>query len=449
MRTSSRDHEPDGGSASARPIRLVVLAAWIATAALAMTAIDFVQLWSMSGGDGAISFALVHAASSWAPWVMLALPLAWVNARFPAIPGVTARFVSVHLLAAGLVFGLVWAWATLTEPFVHEVHSDYFRSQIRAQMVEFRESTTLPELFPERGAQPLHAASFEEALERMFEGGSPEFADGAMVMMPDEFEDLFPEDAETIGLVDVQGPGWFPWMLQVLIVYGALSALSQFAIVGREFARARTAEAELRSRHDRMRLDTLRSRVDPHFLYNALTNISAATREDPETARAMIVDLADLMRDSSAQHSSLVTTLEDELALLRRYLSLVARRYGERIHVQFRVAPETLGRSLPGWSLQPLLENVVTHGVEHTTETVHVWIHAVLRDELLEITVRDDAPRASETHSASNGTALANLRERLTKLFGPRSSLTGEPGPERGYVAQLRVPRNRIEDRES
>ena len=202
------------------------------------------------------------------------------------------------------------------------------------------------------------------------------------------------------------------------------------------------------ARYDRMRLDSLRSHIDPHFLYNALTAISSTSREDGETARLMIGDLSSLMRASSAREGSLRCTLREELELATAYANLIRRRFKERFEVVLDVSDEALECFVPAWTLQPLLENVVVHGVHDTKGTVTATVEASVADGELLLVVRDDAPGSSGASDHVGGTALVNLRERLVALFGPAASLEAAPDPDGGFRTAIRVPRPRGEGEE-
>ena len=121
-----------------------------------------------------------------------------------------------------------------------------------------------------------------------------------------------------------------------------------------EVSRARLMEAEVRA---------LRAQISPHFIYNSLSAIASFVRTDPERARELLLEFADFTRYSFRRHGEF-TTLAEELRSIERYLVLEKARFGERLQVTLRVAPEVLGVTLPFLSLQPLVENAVRHGLE-------------------------------------------------------------------------------------
>src|ERR1700712_5668065 len=131
-------------------------------------------------------------------------------------------------------------------------------------------------------------------------------------------------------------------------------------------SRARTAEAEVKA---------LRAQISPHFVYNSLTAIASFVRTDPEQARELLLEFAEFTRYSFRRHGEF-TTLAEELRSIDRYLVLERARFGERLGVPLRIAPEVLPVVLPFLCLQPLVENAVRHGLEGKEGPGHVTITA-------------------------------------------------------------------------
>jgi two-component system LytT family sensor kinase len=221
-------------------------------------------------------------------------------------------------------------------------------------------------------------------------------------------------------------------------------------------SRARLAEAELR---------TLRAQISPHFVYNALTTIASFVRNDPDRARDLLLDFADFTRYSLRDHSQFAT-LADELVAVDHYLELERARFGDRLAVTLRIAPEVLSLTLPSFVLQPLVENAVRHGL--SAGTGRVTIVAEDEGETCLLSVEDDgigmdpdealrrfngdrrmigsANGSSSRENASVGAShpgigIANVDERLRTIFGEGSGLRVETGIGLGTKVSLRVPK--------
>jgi two-component system LytT family sensor kinase len=204
-------------------------------------------------------------------------------------------------------------------------------------------------------------------------------------------------------------------------------------------SRTRMAEAEVLA---------LRAQISPHFVYNALTAIASFVRTDPDRARELLLEFADFTRYSFRRHGEF-TTLADELRSIEQYLLLEKARFGDRLEVTLRVAPEVLGVTVPFLCIQPLVENAVRHGLEGRPGVGHVSIRAEdLGAEAL-ISVEDDGTgidpdRVRATLAGESGgdhVGLANVDERLRRTFGDTYGLVVETARGAGTKVIVRVPK--------
>jgi two-component system LytT family sensor kinase len=204
-------------------------------------------------------------------------------------------------------------------------------------------------------------------------------------------------------------------------------------------SRTRLIEAEVRA---------LRAQISPHFIYNSLTAIASFVRTDPERARELLLEFADFTRYSFRRHGDF-TTLAEELRSINRYLLLEKARFGERLQVTLRVAPEVLPVVVPFFCLQPLVENAVRHGLETKPGVGQiVLLGEDLGNECL-ISVEDDGvgedpariQRMLAGDDASDSIGLGNVDERLRTVFGDEYGLVVETAPGAGTKVSMRVPK--------
>ncbi|WP_300751281.1 histidine kinase [Janthinobacterium sp.] len=192
-----------------------------------------------------------------------------------------------------------------------------------------------------------------------------------------------------------------------------------------EFVRAKGAEqrgleAQLMAQEAQLRM--LRTQIDPHFLFNSLNSISALTSIDAAGARTMTVELASFFRQSLSMEAHTHIALEQELALIRHFLSIERVRFGERLQVSIDIDPQALPCLLPPMLIQPLVENAVKHGICGMTEGGLIAITARRAGSLLQIAVLNpiDAEQGSER---GNGVGLENVRQRLAGAYGHEASV--------------------------
>ena len=213
----------------------------------------------------------------------------------------------------------------------------------------------------------------------------------------------------------------------------------QLELADVEASRARLMEAEVRA---------LRAQISPHFIYNSLSAIASFVRTDPERARELLLEFADFTRYSFRRHGDF-TTLAEELRSIERYLMLEKARFGERLQVTLRIAPEALGVTLPFLSLQPLVENAVRHGLAGKTGTGRLTIIAQNAGSHVLISVEDDGVgedpqrvrRALGGDPSVDSVGLANVDERLRSTFGPQYGLVIETEVGAGMKVVVRVPK--------
>jgi len=217
---------------------------------------------------------------------------------------------------------------------------------------------------------------------------------------------------------------------------------TQLQLAELDRSRRRAVQSELRF---------LRAQISPHFIYNALTAIESFVRSDPDRARELLVQFADFIRYSFRSHGQFVTMAE-EIRLVDTYLDLERARFGDRLEVTLRVAPEVLSVMLPPFVLQPLVENAVHHGLEPSGEPGHLEITIMDADNDAEISVEDDGVGAEPSRirralagtGDEEGVGLHNVDERLRTVFGDDSRLTIETAPGAGTRVTVRIPKYHV-----
>jgi hypothetical protein len=226
-----------------------------------------------------------------------------------------------------------------------------------------------------------------------------------------------------------------------ICVYGVNLALFHLLSARRRELNQERQLAEARSATQQAQLAALRFQLNPHFLFNTLNAISAmiVTRRNEE-AEQMTDKLSSFLRASLSSDPTALVPLDSELAMIEEYFEIESIRFGERLAVEVDCSKEACGALVPGFLLQPLVENAVKYGVAPSKEPVLIRIRAVTEGADLVIRVEDDGVFASaQAKAGSTGVGLHNVRRRLETLYGAAASL--EAGPrEKGYAATIRLP---------
>ncbi|MCC6243735.1 MAG: histidine kinase [Gemmatimonadaceae bacterium] len=187
-------------------------------------------------------------------------------------------------------------------------------------------------------------------------------------------------------------------------------------------------------------LRALQAQLNPHFLFNALNSVVALIGTDPASAQRTVVHLADLLRATLRTGDVQEVPLAQEVEVTRRYLEIEQVRFADRLAVRWNV-DASLHAMVPAFALQPLVENALLHGIAQQTTAGLVEIGAERDGDTVVLRVRDNGPGplvASRTDGA--GVGLANLRARLTRLYGDAASLVLQVRETGGTEVVVRVP---------
>lgn len=215
---------------------------------------------------------------------------------------------------------------------------------------------------------------------------------------------------------------------------------AQVELAELDASRTLLMEAEVRA---------LRAQISPHFIYNSLNAIASFINTDPERARELVVEFADFTRYSFRRHGDF-TTLAEELRCIDRYLLLERARFGDRVQVSLRIAPEVLSTVIPFLSLQPLVENAVRHGLEAKEGPGHITIAANDSGAFAEVTIEDDGVGMDPVqlqsmlagHTDGEHVGLRNVDARLRQVYGDDHGLVIETAPGEGTLITMRVPKS-------
>lgn len=190
-------------------------------------------------------------------------------------------------------------------------------------------------------------------------------------------------------------------------------------------------------------LATLRSQLQPHFLFNSLHTIVQLIHIDSKRASEAAELVAELLRRTLEEKRDEVP-LVDEWRFVSRYLSMEQMRFGDRLVLKNELPAELEQERVPSFALQTLVENAVQHGAAPRVAATEISINARKTVSQLVITVTNSGDALSSTGTGlGTGTGLARLRDRIAVLYGGAATLVTGATADGGYVATLTVPRNR------
>ncbi|MGL6262569.1 LytS/YhcK type 5TM receptor domain-containing protein [Aeromonas jandaei] len=169
-------------------------------------------------------------------------------------------------------------------------------------------------------------------------------------------------------------------------------------------------------------LKLIQAQINPHFLFNTLNTISAITRQDPGKARDLLLHLSRFFRKNLKRQSGL-TTLQEEQEHCRSYLEIEMARFGDRLTVQNDIPAHLATLQLPSFTLQPLIENAIKHGISTLLDKGCLHLYTEETQETVTIHVEDNAG-AWQPRPAGDGLGMTIVDRRLKSAFGERYGVT-------------------------
>ncbi|MBW2441022.1 MAG: sensor histidine kinase [Deltaproteobacteria bacterium] len=185
-------------------------------------------------------------------------------------------------------------------------------------------------------------------------------------------------------------------------------------------------------------LKQLQAQIEPHFLFNTLSNVLNLLDTDVDKGKSMLVDFTRYLRTSLVRTRGRRTTLGQELDMIRAYLNIYKVRMEDRLKFSLELPDHLKDVAFPPMLLQPLVENAIKHGLEPKVEGGEILVTVEEENGRLRLAVADTGMGIrGDYHS---GLGLANVRERLESLYGSRARFILEENLPCGVKATLEVP---------
>jgi len=186
-------------------------------------------------------------------------------------------------------------------------------------------------------------------------------------------------------------------------------------------------------------LNKLRHQLQPHFLFNSLNSVYALTIVNPKEAGPMITKLASFLRGTLKRDDEVWVSVAEEMEYIQLYLDIEKVRFSHRLNLDIHIDQDTLGLSLPGTLLQPIVENAIKFGLYNTSAAILISIAVKLENNILKISVQnpyDPQMKAVE----GTGFGLTSIRRRLYLLFADNTLLQTKATPDNIFITTLKIP---------
>ncbi len=164
-----------------------------------------------------------------------------------------------------------------------------------------------------------------------------------------------------------------------------------------------------------LELNTIKSHINPHFIFNSLNSIRALVDENPQRARTAITELSNILRSSMQVEKMETVPLHKELDIVKDYLALEHMRFEERLRIEMDIDEDTLEQPVPPMMLQTLVENAIKHGISKKIKGGVVKIISRFTDHHFELIVQNTGTLDGEI--VPEGFGIKSTRDRLKFLF--------------------------------
>jgi two-component system, LytTR family, sensor kinase len=196
-------------------------------------------------------------------------------------------------------------------------------------------------------------------------------------------------------------------------------------------------------------LSFLRTQLNPHFLFNALNSIHALALMQSEKASDAVILLSDLMRYTLNYGKKNLVSLEEELAIVKKYLDLETIRFGKKLRYEFAVSKESLAVLIPPIIVQTITENAIKHAIRQNKNGGIIKIKSVIDNQFLYIDIINNGQLMPEKSTKidpsvfehkEGGIGIENTEKRLHMLYGDKASFELKNANETEVVARLKIP---------
>ena len=238
----------------------------------------------------------------------------------------------------------------------------------------------------------------------------------------------------TIGTTVEQELGWEPEKQQDLVLFnkvmrasmGCFTVMLPWNLIYFAYhyiVRTRQAQFDkirLESLVKELELKTIKSHINPHFIFNALNSIRALIDENPNRARNAITELSNILRSSMQAEKLETVPFEKELSIVKDYLALEYIRFEDRLKIEYQIDEDTLDQPVPPMMLQTLVENAIKHGIGKQVSGGVVKVISDFRNNYHELVVQNSG--YLNGHINGDGFGLFSTRNRLQLLFGEKAN---------------------------
>ena len=222
------------------------------------------------------------------------------------------------------------------------------------------------------------------------------------------------------------------------LLFTIVVILSYVLIYYNNFKTKLVEETELNSLIKEAELKSLKYQINPHFIFNSLNSIASLTTTNPQKSNEMTINLSNYLRKTLSGNEKLKISLKEEIDNIKLYLEIEKVRFEEKLEFTLNVENGCSEIKIPSMILQPLIENVIKHGVYESTEKIMIRLNCNLEKDYLKLVIENNYDKDSVSFRGE-GIGLKNIQSRLKLVYNQENLLTIKKGEEI-FTATLFIP---------
>lgn len=201
------------------------------------------------------------------------------------------------------------------------------------------------------------------------------------------------------------------------LAYGGFVTIIYAYYYVQKISKSEIQKAQLSKQLQNVKMQALKSQLNPHFLFNTLNSISSLIEEEGYKAQHMIGNLGDLLREVLLVKDENMVQVRKEIDILNKYVEIMQIRFSDHLSVESNIEEEVQDTMIPSMLLQPILENSFEHGYSYDSINLKVNLSISRNDKWLTIRIQNNGKPISKNNSDS-GMGIPNIQERLETLYG-------------------------------
>ncbi len=228
----------------------------------------------------------------------------------------------------------------------------------------------------------------------------------------------------------------------LIIFFAVLVFIGVISLVG-SYVELKWRTSRDRQLRDRAELNTLKSQIEPHFLYNSLNTVISLIKVDPDKAEELIIQLSEILQYRSIYAKRSCVALHDEITFTKKYANLVQARFDSSMQITWDVAVKDPDYPVPVLILQPVIENCIQHAWHDKKKMLEIQISIKQDTSALQMTVTDNGRGIILNRLNSlpiPDHALANIHERLHVMYHKTDLLQLVSTPGHGTMVGITIP---------